>query len=55
MFQTSSSVPVQTLTTAYLPPLLTDAVIFSLLFVILWLRPNGLFGHGAPEGSTQRV
>jgi branched-chain amino acid transport system permease protein len=46
---------VQTLTTAYLPPLLTDAVIFSLLFVILWLRPNGLFGHGAPEGSTHRV
>lgn len=35
---------VQTLTSAYLPSGLTDAIIFSLLFIVLLLRPNGLFG-----------
>ena len=45
----------QTLSAAYLPPLLTDAVIFSVLFVILLVRPNGLFGTGAPEGVTKRI
>lgn len=34
----------QTLTAAYLPSGLTDAIIFSLLFVILLVRPYGLFG-----------
>ena len=34
----------QTLTAAYLPAGLTDAIIFSLLFVILLVRPYGLFG-----------
>ena len=45
----------QTMSTAYLPPLLTDAVIFSALFLILLVRPNGLFGVGAPEGVTKRI
>jgi branched-chain amino acid transport system permease protein len=35
---------IQTLTAAYLPAGLTDAIIFSLLFVILLVRPYGLFG-----------
>lgn len=34
----------QTLATAYLPSGLTDTIIFSLLFVVLMVRPNGLFG-----------
>jgi branched-chain amino acid transport system permease protein len=34
----------QTLTAAYLPSGLTDAIIFSFLFVILLVRPYGLFG-----------
>ncbi len=34
----------QTLATAYLPSGLTDTIIFSLLFLVLMVRPNGLFG-----------
>ena len=45
----------QSLCSAYLPGLLTDAVIFSLLFVILLVRPAGLFGKHPPEGVTKRV
>jgi branched-chain amino acid transport system permease protein len=45
----------QTMCIAYLPPLLTDAVIFSVLFVILLVRPNGLFGTSEPEGVNKRV
>ncbi|MER2537511.1 MAG: branched-chain amino acid ABC transporter permease [Rhizobiaceae bacterium] len=37
----------QTLATAYLPPGLTDAMIYSLLFVGLLIRPSGLFGGQA--------
>ena len=46
---------IQSLCSAYLPALLTDAVIFSLLFVILLIRPAGLFGTSPPEGVTRRV
>lgn len=35
---------IQTMTVAYLPSGLTDAIIFSLLFVILLVRPHGLMG-----------
>ncbi len=35
---------IQTLTSAYLPSGLTDAIIFSMLFLILLVRPYGLFG-----------
>lgn len=34
----------QTLSIAYLSASLSDIIIFSLLFVVLMLRPNGLFG-----------
>ena len=36
---------IQTLTAAYLPSGLSDAIIFSLLFVILLARPRGLLGR----------
>lgn len=35
---------IQTLTVAYLPSGLTDAIIYSLIFIILLVRPNGLLG-----------
>jgi branched-chain amino acid transport system permease protein len=44
-----------TLATAYMPGLLVDAIIYSLLFVILLIRPNGMFGKGAPEGIGSRI
>jgi branched-chain amino acid transport system permease protein len=38
----------QTLTVAYLPSRLSDMIIFSILFLVLLVRPNGLFGsYGA--------
>jgi len=43
---------IQTLTVAYLPSGLTDAIIFSLLFVILLVRPHGLLGK--PEAGAMR-
>jgi branched-chain amino acid transport system permease protein len=45
----------QSLSAAYLPALLVDAVIFSLLFVILMVRPDGLFVQSTPESATKRV
>ena len=45
----------QSLSAAYLPALLVDAVIFLLLFVILMVRPNGLFVQSMPESPTRRV
>lgn len=36
---------IQTLTTAYLPTQLGDAIVFSLLFLILIARPHGLLGR----------
>lgn len=44
----------QTLSTAYLPTSLTDVIIFSSLFLILLIRPNGLLGRdeaGALRGA----
>lgn len=41
----------QALSAAYLPPGLTDILIFSTLFVVLIFKPNGLFGGAlAPAG-----
>lgn len=41
----------QALSTAYLPPGLTDILIFATLFVALIFKPNGLFGGAvAPAG-----
>jgi branched-chain amino acid transport system permease protein len=45
----------QSLSAAYLPSLLVDAVIFMLLFVILMLRPDGLFAQSMPESPNKRV
>ena len=45
----------QSLSSAYLHALLVDAVIFMLLFVILMVRPDGLFVQGTTESSTKRV
>jgi branched-chain amino acid transport system permease protein len=45
----------QSLSGAYLPALLVDAVIFTLLFVILMVRPDGLFVQGVTESPTKRV
>jgi branched-chain amino acid transport system permease protein len=51
------SVPglLQSLSAAYLPALLVDAVIFSLLFVILMVRPDGLFAQSVTESPTKRI
>jgi branched-chain amino acid transport system permease protein len=43
---------IQTLTIAYLPSRLTDTIIFSILFLILLVRPHGLFGR--PEAGSLR-
>ena len=45
----------QSLSAAYLPALLVDAMIFSLLFVILMVRPDGLFVQSISESPTRRV
>ena len=42
----------QTLTVAFLPSGLTDTIIFSLLFIILLIRPHGLLGK--PEAGAMR-
>ena len=44
----------QTLATAYLPSDLTDVIIYSLLFVGLVFRPNGLFGLDTSALGTVR-
>ncbi|MEI7786725.1 MAG: branched-chain amino acid ABC transporter permease, partial [Betaproteobacteria bacterium] len=43
---------IQTLSVAYLPSGLTDTIIFSLLFLILLVRPHGLLGR--PEAGLMR-
>ncbi|MBM3386933.1 MAG: branched-chain amino acid ABC transporter permease [Betaproteobacteria bacterium] len=45
----------QTLSAAYLPALLVDAMIFLLLFIILMVRPDGLFVQAVTESPTKRV
>lgn len=45
---------IQTLTVAYLPTGLSDAIIFSLLFVILLVRPSGLFGSAITATAARR-
>ena len=45
----------QSLSGAYLPALLVDAVIFSLLCVILMVRPDGLFAQSVTESPTKRI
>lgn len=45
----------QSISAAYLPALLVDAVIFIFLFLILMVRPDGLFVQSMPESPTKRV
>jgi branched-chain amino acid transport system permease protein len=45
----------QSLSGAYLEPTLVDAMIFTLLFVILMVRPDSLFVQSLPESATKRV
>lgn len=45
----------QSLSVAYLPALVVDAVIFLLLFAILMVRPDGLFAQSTMESPTKRV
>lgn len=40
---------IQTLSVAFLPTGLTDTIVFTLLFLILVIRPNGLFGKTASD------
>jgi branched-chain amino acid transport system permease protein len=42
----------QTLATAYLPAGLTDAIIYSILFVALLIIPNGIFGGSSASASA---
>jgi branched-chain amino acid transport system permease protein len=45
----------QTMTVAYLPPGLSDTLIFGMLFVVLLFWPNGLFGGAsAPAGMGRQ-
>jgi branched-chain amino acid transport system permease protein len=46
---------VHTLTIAYLSAALSDAVIFSILFLVLLLRPTGLFGTLRRESRVARA
>ncbi len=46
---------IQTLTVAYLSSALSDAIIYSLLFVILLLRPGGFFGTHQNEARVVRA
>jgi len=45
---------VQSLTIAYMPSEVSDTIIFSLLFLVLLVRPTGFFGTKS-EGSSQVV
>jgi len=45
----------QSMSAAYLPALMVDAVIFIFLFLILMVRPDGLFVQSMPESPTKRV
>ena len=44
----------QTMSVAYLPAGLSDTLIFSMLFVVLLFRPNGLFGGAAVPAGMGR-
>lgn len=45
---------IQTFATVYLPIGLTNAIIYSLLFAMLLVRPNGLFGGGVAAAGVGR-
>ena len=45
---------VQTLTVAYISAGMSDVIVFSLLFVVLMIRPTGLFGSGTVAARVAR-
>jgi len=45
---------IQTLTVAYLPSGLTDLIVYSVLFLMLLVRPNGLFGGAVADARLAR-
>jgi len=44
----------QTLSIAYLPPAYPDVILYSLLFIVLLIRPSGLFGSDASVVAVGR-
>ena len=44
----------QTLTVTYLPSALSDTIIYALLFVVLLLKPSGLFGNDVAQMGVAR-
>ncbi|WP_173933980.1 branched-chain amino acid ABC transporter permease [Chelativorans sp. Marseille-P2723] len=45
---------IQTLSVAYFPTGLTDIIVYSLLFAVLLVRPNGLFGDAVSDARVAR-
>ncbi|MGE0768538.1 MAG: branched-chain amino acid ABC transporter permease [Hyphomicrobiaceae bacterium] len=45
---------IQTLTIAYAPPGLSEIIVYSLLFVVLLVKPNGLFGGVVADARMAR-
>lgn len=45
---------VQTLTVAYFPTGITDIIVYSILFVMLLMRPSGLFGSTVSDARLAR-
>jgi branched-chain amino acid transport system permease protein len=45
---------VQTLSVAYLSAGMADAIVFSLLFLVLLFRPTGLFGGASAVARVTR-
>lgn len=45
---------IQTMSVAYFPTGLTEIIVYSLLFVVLLVRPNGLFGDAVNDARVAR-
>lgn len=45
---------IQTMSVAYLPTGLTEIIVYSLLFIVLLVRPNGLFGQAVTDARVAR-
>ncbi len=45
---------IQTISVAYFPTGLTDIIVYSLLFLVLLVRPNGLFGSAVADARVAR-
>jgi len=45
---------IQTMSVAYFPTGLTEIIVYSLLFIVLLVRPNGLFGQAITDARVAR-